>query len=240
LLVWIRGALLVRALAQRTSLANLLACELVHQIRDPIVAHRRSLARQTTHIVGNGGTFIHRANRAAFTLAEVLVALTLIAVLSVVIVPTVSGRLQSAYENSIVAEFDNLASAIAAYRQDVGKYPPALDYLTALRTTPLDRCGVQLSAAAKANYRGPYVTREILNSVGYLLASKDTVNDAITTKSSPVGLGITILGPDTLTSHNIDVQIDGFANKTLGAVQWASNGTDQALTFIIPTASGAC
>ncbi|HEY4217824.1 MAG TPA: type II secretion system protein [Gemmatimonadaceae bacterium] len=179
-----------------------------------------------------------RPRRSGFTLAEVLVAFALIAILTAVIVPTVSGRMQSAYENSIVAEFDNLSSGIAAYRQDVGKYPPSLDYLTALPTTPKDRCGVNLSTSAKANYRGPYVTREITTT--YVFASKDTVNATITTKSSPVGIGITMLGPDTRTVDDVDVMIDGFVNQTSGAVQWAITGSDNALTYIIPTMSGAC
>ena len=172
-------------------------------------------------------------------------AFTLIAILSAVIVPTVSGRLQNAYENSIIAELDNLASAIAAYRQDVGKYPPSLDYLTALRSPYVDRCGVTLSSTAQASYRGPYVTRQILNSSGYLFASKDTVKDLITTATTgtpavPIGIAITINGPDTLTAHNVDVQIDGFANNSLGSVQWTNPGSDVALTFIIPTKSGTC
>lgn len=178
--------------------------------------------------------------RSGFTLAEVLVALTLIAILSSVIVPAVRGRLQDAYESAIVAEFDNLSSAIAAYRQDVGKYPPALDYLTALRAPIVDRCGVALTAAAQANYRGPYVTREILNLVGYVFQQKDTVNDVITAVASPVGLGITMVGPDTMTAHNVDLRVDGFANKTLGGLQWAATGSDVAITFVIPTKSGAC
>jgi len=213
-----------------------------HQECGPNVAYRPGSSVHSTSEADTGTRSARRA-RPGFTLAEVLVAFTLIAVLAAVIVPTVSGRLQAAYEGSIISEFDNLASAIAAYRQDVGKYPPALDYLTAMRSPTVDRCGVALSSTALASYRGPYVTREILNSVGYLFASKDTINDVITTvtvASVPVGLGITIVGPDTLTAHNVDVQIDGFANRTLGAVQWAATGSDVALTFIIPTKSGTC
>jgi prepilin-type N-terminal cleavage/methylation domain-containing protein len=204
------------------------------------VAYRLRSSVHCTVDATDGGARSAPKARPGFTLAEVLVAFTLIAILAAVIVPTVRGRLQSAYESSIIAEFDNLASAIAAYRQDVGKYPPSLDYLTALRAPLVDRCNVALSSDAQASYRGPYVTREILNSVGYLFAAKDTVNDVITTNATPAGLGITIVGPDTLTAHNVDIQIDGFANRTLGAVQWTPTGSDVALTFIIPTKSGAC
>ena len=85
--------------------------------------------------------------RRGFTLAEIMVAMALIAVLAAVLIPTVRGRLQDSYEDALVEEYANLASAIQAYRQDVGKYPPRLDYLSALPASPVDRCNVALSSA---------------------------------------------------------------------------------------------
>src|SRR4029077_6340677 len=94
---------------------------------------------------------IGRSKR-GFTLAEVMVAIALIAILAAVMIPTIRGRMQDAYEDAIVEAFTNLTAAVQAYRQDVGKYPPALDYLSALRVSPVDRCGVTLSASAQANW----------------------------------------------------------------------------------------
>ena len=85
-------------------------------------------------------------SRRGFTLAEVLVAFTLIAVLAAVVMPTIRGRLQDGYEDALVGELSSLASAINAYRQDVGHYPPQLDYLTLLPPSPDDFCGHDLSA----------------------------------------------------------------------------------------------
>lgn len=177
-----------------------------------------------------------------FTLAEVMVAIALIAVLAAVMIPTIRGRMQDAYEDAIVEEFTNLTAAVQAYRQDVGKYPPALDYLSALRVSPLDRCGVALGATAQANWRGPYVSRLIPNAISYVFAQKDTVVDVLTgnVAVAPVGIFIRIQGPDTLTAHNVDLKLDGTLNPNAGQVRWAVNGTDVFLDYIIPTKAGAC
>lgn len=186
-----------------------------------------------------------RLPRGGFTLAEVLVAFALVAVLAAVLVPTVRGRLQDGYEDALVSEFDNIASAVTAYRQDVGHYPPDIDYLFQLRALPTDRCGVALSAAAKSNWRGPYITRDVTSSaLAYVFAQKDTVWDSLYVAGSPAGMYIKVNGPDTLTAHNLDVKIDGVANATAGALQWSTNtagtNTDAIITYIIPTRSGAC
>jgi prepilin-type N-terminal cleavage/methylation domain-containing protein len=184
-------------------------------------------------------------NRRAFTLAEVLVAFALIAVLAAVLIPTVRGRLQDSYEDALVTEFANIASAVSAYRQDVGHYPPDVDYLFQLRASPTDRCGVPLSATAKANWRGPYITRAVLSTaLAYVFAQKDTVWDSLYVAGSPTGIYIKVNGPDTLTAHNVDVKIYGVANATAGGLQWSTNtgisGTDAILNYIIPTKSGSC
>jgi prepilin-type N-terminal cleavage/methylation domain-containing protein len=184
--------------------------------------------------------------RHGFTLAEVLVAFALVAILAAVLVPTVRGRMQDSYENALIAEFDNIASAVTAYRQDVGHYPPDIDYLFQMRTSsPTDRCGVALSANAKANWRGPYITRAVLSTaLAYVFAQKDTVWDSLFVAGSPVGIYIKVNGPDTVTAHNVDVKIDGVANATTGALQWSTNtagaNTDAIIQYIIPTRSGTC
>ncbi len=193
------------------------------------------------------------AARRGFTLAEVLVAFALIAVLASVIVPTVYGRMQDGYEDAIVSEFDNLATAVAAYRQNVGKYPPKLSYLSALPSSiqsgggPFDKCGNALSATAIANWHGPYVTRVIPYTSGaiggsaYTFAFKDTVPDTLVSTTSPNGIIIRMVGPDLRTAQNLDQKIDGSNNPGTGALQYTGTArTDMIVSFIIPTAAGAC
>jgi len=191
-----------------------------------------------------------RPRRRAFTLAEVLVSLALIAMLAAVLTPTIRGRMQDSYEDALIAEFDNLASAITAYRQDVGHYPPFIDYLSQLRSPALDRCGVPLSAAAKANWRGPYITRQVINTginPVYIFAQKDTFFDSLYTASGPTGIAIRVTGPDPTTAQNLDIKIDGRSDNTTGTLQYTAQTfgpgaiyTDELVSYIIPTKSGTC
>ena len=179
--------------------------------------------------------------RRGFTLAEVLVAFALIAVLAAVVVPTVRGRLQDGYEDALVQELASLASAVTAYRQDVGKYPPRLDYLTVLPANPTDFCGRALRGADTLKWRGPYVSRIISTSATYTVAQKDSVRDLLT---RPVGNGaiiqIAINGADTTTARNVDLKIDGSADRTTGTLLWSVNGDATVMQYAIPTKPGAC
>ena len=178
--------------------------------------------------------------RAAFTLAEVLVAVAIVAILSAVILPTIQGRLREGYEDAIVQEFDNISSAVIAYRQDVGKYPPRLDYLTALPASPTDACGNGLTAAQQAKWHGPYISRTIPAATNYVIAQKDTMFDALNTAYSASAITVELHGADTLTDHNVDLKIDGQAVNNAGGLQWAANGTSTKMYFLIPRKANAC
>ncbi|HEY9228265.1 MAG TPA: prepilin-type N-terminal cleavage/methylation domain-containing protein [Gemmatimonadaceae bacterium] len=179
--------------------------------------------------------------RRGFTLAEVLVSLGLIAVLAAVVVPTIRGRLQDGYEDAIVSEFTSLASAINAYRQDVGHYPPRLDYLTILPASPDDFCGRNLSTSDSAKWRGPYVSRTITTAASYVVFQKDSVQDAL---ARPIGnpnvIQVVISGADTATARGVDLKIDGAANQAAGTLLWSATGTGAVLSYSIPTRNGAC
>jgi prepilin-type N-terminal cleavage/methylation domain-containing protein len=179
--------------------------------------------------------------RRGFTLAEVLVAFTLIAVLAAVVMPTVRGRLQEGYEDALVSEFTSLASAINAYRQDVGHYPPQLDYLTLIPSSPDDFCGHNLSASDSAKWRGPYVSRTITTAASYTVFQKDSVQDLLARPGgNPNIIQIVINGADTSTARNVDLKIDGVVNKTSGTLLWSVNGNATIMNYSIPTRNGAC
>jgi prepilin-type N-terminal cleavage/methylation domain-containing protein len=180
-------------------------------------------------------------SRRGFTLAEVLVAFTLIAVLAAVVMPTIRGRLQDGYEDALVGELSSLASAINAYRQDVGHYPPQLDYLTRLPASPDDFCGRNLSVSDSAKWRGPYVSRIIAPTASYTVFQEDSVQDAL---ARPVGnanvIQIVINGADTATARQVDLKIDGVADKAAGTLLWSVNGNATIMSYSIPTRNGAC
>lgn len=180
-------------------------------------------------------------SRRGFTLAEVLVAFALIAVLAAMVVPTVRGRLQDGYEDALVQEFSSLASAITAYRQDVGKYPPKLDYLTALPSGATDFCGRLLTPADSVKWRGPYVSRIISPTPNYTVAQKDSVQDQLSRPgANNAVIQIVINGADTTTAHDVDLKVDGTVNKTSGTLVWGVSGSGTTMSYSIPTRPNAC
>ncbi|MDB4876519.1 MAG: ral secretion pathway protein [Gemmatimonadetes bacterium] len=183
--------------------------------------------------------------RKGFTLAEVIVSITLVAILSAVVVPVVRGRFQDGYENSLIQEFSTLAAGINAYRQDIGKYPPKLDYLSAIPAvgTAKDFCGNLLAASDWAKWRGPYVSRMITNSPAYyVVAQSDSVQDLLTRPAGFLNtIQIQIVGPDTVTTVHVDLKIDGSVLRTGGTLLWSSGaGVSTEMRYVIPTRTNGC
>jgi general secretion pathway protein G len=192
--------------------------------------------------------------RAGFTLAEILVAIFIIALLASVVVPAVYGRLSAARADAIIGEMQNLQNGIMLFHRDVGRYPRRLDYLDALPAGAVDACGTTISAQNAAKYRGPYINRSInlLNPGGgvtkYLLATGDSVEALLTrtTVTTTVGtqqvLQILVYGPEQSIAEAIDQRVDGVSGSSSGIIQYVGNPQPEEYivkwTFAIRT--GAC
>jgi general secretion pathway protein G len=175
--------------------------------------------------------------RSGFTLPEVLTSMALVAVLASVVVPTVRGRMEDGYEDAVIQEFQSLGSAITAYRQDVGHYPPSLDYLSALPANPRDFCGHALGANVAAKWNGPYTSRTI--TATYAIGQRDAVQVALQ-RPATTAIGVQISGADTSTARSVDYKIDGIPGVTAGTLRYTSSNGTTTMTYIIPTRAGAC
>lgn len=175
--------------------------------------------------------------RRGFTLPEVLTSMALVAVLASVVVPTVRGRMEDGYEDAVIQEFQSLSSAITAYRQDVGHYPPSLDYLSAMPTAALDFCGHALAATDIAKWNGPYTSRTI--SATYTIGQRDAVQLTLQ-RPATTAIGVRISGADTSTARSIDYKLDGINSATAGTLRYVSSNGTTVMTYVIPTRAGAC
>lgn len=175
--------------------------------------------------------------RSGFTLPEVLTSMALVAVLASVVVPTVRGRMTDGYEDAVIQEFQSLSSAITAYRQDVGHYPPSLAYLSALPASPRDFCGHVLGANDAANWNGPYTSRTI--TATYTVGQRDAVQVTLQRPATTV-IGVQVSGADTSTARNIDYKIDGINGAAGGTLRYTSSNGTTVMTYVIPTRAGAC
>jgi len=180
---------------------------------------------------------LKQRGRSGFTLPEVLTSMALIAVLASVVVPTVRGRMDDGYEDAVIQEFQSLSSAITAYRQDVGHYPPSLDYLSALPASPRDFCGHALATTDVAKWNGPYTSRTI--TATYTVGQRDAVQVQLQ-RSVTTAIGVQISGADTSTARSVDFKIDGINAAAAGTLRYTSTNGATVMTYLIPTRAGSC
>lgn len=86
-----------------------------------------------------------------FTLIEIMVVLTIIAMLAALVVPRLFKNVDKAKVQTTKAQMAILESALAGYKLDVGKFPTTEQGLEALRTQP---AGVE-------HWDGPYLSKEV-------------------------------------------------------------------------------
>lgn len=176
-----------------------------------------------------------------FTLAEILVALAIVALLTAVIVPAIGGNLHQSQASAIASELTNLTTAINAYRQNVLKYPNKLDLLTntPVAGTSLDICGVAMVAANVNKWQGPYLARPITTGTDFPIGDA-TVNDQLVRNPSGVQAGVGTLQikmdlVDTVAAVALEAQFDGNADFTTGSILWnRTNPGVGTLTYSIP------
>jgi general secretion pathway protein G len=179
-----------------------------------------------------------------FTLAEVVATTAIMAILAALTLPSIRGRLQTGEANAIVAEYQNLQTAISNYKNDVGRYPGDLTYLSQLPTpasSSVDGCGHALSTTQINNYHGPYVNRSIPSSGPgyYLLPSGDTVLTpyATVTLTNSTSIQLGIKGVDSTVAALVEVAFNGVnASGTCLTclLSWSASGETTELVYHIP------
>jgi general secretion pathway protein G len=96
----------------------------------------------------------HRKARAGFTLLEILVVITVIAILAALVSPQVFRNVGDAKSASARAQVEILTLALDAYRLDNDHYPASAQGLEALVRRP----GAE---PLPRNWRGPYLRRGV-------------------------------------------------------------------------------
>jgi len=176
-----------------------------------------------------------------FTLAEIVVAVAIVALMAAVIVPTVAGSLRQSQASAVADELTNLTTAINAYRQNVLKYPFKLDLLTntPVAGTSQDICGVTMVALNVNKWQGPYLSRPIATSTDFPIGDA-TVEDQLARNPSGVQTGVGTLqikidAVDTVAAVSLEAQLDGNADFTAGSFIWNRTGPGVGqVTYSIP------
>ena len=172
-----------------------------------------------------------RSSRAAFTLAEVLVTVAIVAILAAVVVPAVTNQISKGDDSNISTNVTSLRTGITAYVSDVRKFPGRLQHLYEKPlATDLDVTGVAYGAAAVARWRGPYqsgslktpVSSSPIDSTFMALAyAVDSLSDTSFTVVGNGFVGVTLGGvPNAAAALHIDSLIDD-GTQTGGKLRWA-------------------
>ena len=179
-----------------------------------------------------------------FTLAEILIALALIAILAAVLLPTVAGQILKGDAARVMQDLDAVRSGIDQFLADVHRYPGKYKDLSAAidpndAPTFADINGDAYTPGLANRWGGPYVTKDLnassevetgFGGVIQNLFKVDTNTNNIEYVSIVI-LGIT--GPDF---DRIDAQVDGSgANpRTTGLLRWATGGGDSTKFLATP------
>lgn len=183
-----------------------------------------------------------RAGRKArgFTVVEILVGLAIVGIMAGILVPALLGRVRDSRRSALSQTLFALSQGIAEYRKAVTRYP---SHLTLLTTQPelgvsTDACGNLLNAASINNWRGPYVSREILPA-GIPLGD-GLIENALTreTVGTSTYLLMNVTSVDRQIATDLEADLDGTPeDSTGGTVRFAATTPALVtLSYSIPIA----
>jgi prepilin-type N-terminal cleavage/methylation domain-containing protein len=158
--------------------------------------------------------------RSGFSLAEILVAIAIVAVIAAVVIPSFGSQLRSGDEGRVQQDLTNVRSAIEQFLADVRRYPNSIGQLT---NAPLVAHSALVGGVYKASqvsrWRGPYISKD---SVSALLTGFDA---SITTAFDTVRVGgnlyleMEMVNFDSTNATRLDVKMDDGV-LTTGLVKW--------------------
>jgi prepilin-type N-terminal cleavage/methylation domain-containing protein len=188
-----------------------------------------------------------------FTMTEIAVALTIMAIMIAVIVPSVKARIDQAGRSTLETTLDNVLEGIRNYKTNVTRYPQRLQQLSIAPNSlvPNDLCGTSIisgTPALSTKWRGPYISMQIDTttashspqglSIGDYVAN-DLLVRSPTTTSTPGRLDVVVPNVIQADWQSLNDVVDGTSgyvpppaangDDTAGTVRWSS--TAQTLYY---------
>jgi general secretion pathway protein G len=127
--------------------------------------------------------------RRAFTLIELLLVLVILAVLAAVVVPRLTGRVESARRGGTISDISNIKTALGIFETDMGRYPSTEEGLGFLLN----------NISNDAMWHGPYLEKAPLDKWGseYIYVCPGTDDPTSFDLSSP--------GPNKIPGDDDDI-----------------------------------
>ena len=183
--------------------------------------------------------------KVGFTLAEILIALALIAVLAAVLLPSVAGQIMKGDAGRTMQDLNAIRAGVDQFLADVHRYPSEYDQLfTKILTTDADINGTTYPAGLVAKWSGPYVNRGLASGVlqtgfGATIQDGFTKVANVAPATGPFYVAIRIFGIDSAGFVRLDNDIDGASAwataRTTGLIRWnTAGGTDTTTYLAVP------
>lgn len=173
-----------------------------------------------------------------FTLAEILVALALMALLAAVLLPTVAGQIMKGDAGRVIQDLEAVRSGSEQFLTDIRRYPGRYSDLSSVITaTKTDILGNTYTAGMVSKWKGPYVTKDTLNS-SIETGFSARINNAFarfTHTNAIEYLTVVVTGIAGTDFDKIDEQVDGPsvspAGRTTGLLRWNTTGGIDSLKY---------
>lgn len=183
----------------------------------------------------NNGISSEKLRLIGFTLAEILVALALIALLAAVLLPTVAGQILKGDTARVSQDLEAVRSGIEQFLADVHRYPGKYSDLSkAIVNTDTDINGATYPDGLVNKWGGPYVTKDTFNATiatGFGATILNTFSKTLHTNGANY-VTVSISGIDSLDFYRLDEAFDGAGDSTKGRLRW-SGGTTKYLAIPI-------
>lgn len=160
------------------------------------------------------------ATSAGFSLLEILVALTLIALLVGTLVPAVINQVSRGEATRVMDDLRGIENAAKSFRVDVNRWPADLeDLTTAISSTDQTFFAVAYPPGVLSQWKGPYLEGTVVADGGTLgSAGGATILDNFISKSlnGQAYLTIQVSSVESSTMEAISTTIDGNNDLTDG------------------------
>ena len=173
-----------------------------------------------------------RTRRSGFSLAEILVAIAILAVVAAVVIPSIGGQLRSGDESRLQQDLTNLRGGIEQFLADVRRYPRSVGQLTNLPTTAHSALvGGVFTGGQVGRWRGPYISKD---SVFALKTGYDATFSSVfdTLSVATTGLAFSATGTrylrifmvafDSTNALRLDQKMDD-GDLNSGQIRWTLN-----------------
>lgn len=167
--------------------------------------------------------------RRGFTLPEVLVTITIVAVLAAVVVPAVLNQVGKGDDTAVSQDLVALRTAITTFTSDTRKFPGSLVSLSAdtLPTDSLDIDGGIYGSQAHSSYKGPYVNlgNAHVNPAGVHFSNDLKVLGSLICLSDSTPSAA--VGPVSLAAAlQMEKALDAVSDSLAGLVRWSPGTAD--------------